>query len=40
VPAPPIVFGLLSLERSLALDLSIAAFVINAIAVEDHSCGS
>jgi hypothetical protein len=33
VPALPIVICLLSVEGSLALDLSIAAFVINAIAV-------
>ena len=35
--APPIVLCLLSVERSFALDLSIAAFVINVVAVEDHS---
>jgi hypothetical protein len=32
-------FCLLSVEKSLALDLSVAAFVINVIAVEDHSYG-
>jgi hypothetical protein len=38
VPAPPtLVFCWLTVARLLALDLSIAAFVIKAMAVEYHS---